>query len=473
MSRQTFKQLAYKSVDDFIFGKSVKPVIMKNGMVIGGGMVYPELNMTLPMMTIREDTMPKVLKQYKQMATGACEKAVELAAPGVVLEIELLPPCTAHPAWGIAVNQVVADVLREFEAKHGLKGLLRITPVDIREGDDLEHMFHGSHWARLMECFRGSADVARDMSFLSIESVGGKNLHDDALMMCDLPKILFSLGTVACKDMGVLWDEIVKIAGETNTVAAGDTACGFANTAMVLANRQLIPRTFAAVDRVMTAVRTMVAVECGAEGPDKDCGYEGVYLKAITGTPISMEGRTSACAHSSTVGNIVGAACDLWSNESVENVRLLGGMAPTVYMEQLVYDCRMMNTATELGQAQNLREIFVQSDRKLDPHAYIMDPQVVFDIAAQIIKGKDHFERTKIAAQATIESLRKAYQANELDLADRDAKYLDIMEMQLESMPNDQEAFNADMIKNNTTEKFDPAKYDLTTGCPKTLSSAS
>ncbi len=461
MARQTFNELAYTNLDDFVFGKSKKPVAMKNGMVIGGGLVYPELNMTLPMMTIREDTMPKVLKQYKEMVTGACEKAVELHAPGVVMEIELLPPCTMVPQWGVDVNRVVSDVLREFEATKGLKGLLRITPVDIREGEDLEHMFHGSHWDRVMECFRGSGEAATEMGFLAIESIGGKHLHDDALMMCDLPKIVFSLAGVACKDMGILWDEIVKIAKETKTVASGDTACGFANTAMVLANRNLIPRTFAAVDRVMNAVRTMVAIECGAQGPDKDCGYEGVYMKAITGTPISMEGRTSACAHSATVGNIVGGMCDLWSNESVENVRLLAGMAPTVYMEHLLYDCRMMNTATEMGLANTLRDIFIKSDRKLDPHAHIMDPKVVLEIASQIVKGKGYFERIKIAGFATIQSMRNAYQAKELDISDRDVKYLDIMEAQLESIPKDQEAFYADMLKNNTTEKFDPKTYDL------------
>ncbi len=461
MTRQIFNKLAYTSLNDFVFGKSKKPVAMKNGMVIGGGAVYPELNMTLPMMTIKEEMMPKVLKQYREMVTGACEKAVELEAPGIVIEIELLPPCTMVPKWGVDVNRAVAEVLKEFEAREGLKSLLRITPVDIREGDDLVHMFHGSHWDRVMECFQGSAEAAKDIALLSIESIGGKHLHDDALMMCDLPKILFSLAVVACKDMGVLWEGIVDIANQTGAVPAGDTACGFANTAMVLANRNLIPRTFAAVDRVMNAVRTMVAIECGATGPDKDCGYEGVYMKAITGTPISMEGRTSACAHSATVGNIVGAVCDLWSNESVENVRLLGGMAPTVYMEQLIYDCRMMNAATEMGQAATLRDIFVKSDRQLDPHAHIMDPKVVLEIAAEIVKGKDHYERIMLAARATIASLRKAYQAKELNLSGRDAKYLDLMDAQLDAIPNDREAFIDGMIKNNTTVKFDPKVYDL------------
>lgn len=461
MARQTFNSLAYTSVDDFIFGSAKKPVKFNNGMVIGGGDVYPELNMTLPMMTIKEETLPKVLKQYKEMVTGACEKAVELESNGIVIEIELLPPCTWVPKWGIAVNQTVADVLKEYDAKHGLKGLLRITPVDIREGDDLEHMFHGSHWDRVMETFKGSAEAAGDISMLAIESIGGKHLHDDALMMCDLPKIVFSLAGPGCKDMGVLWDGIVKVAKETGTVAAGDTACGFANTAMVLANRNMIPRTFAAVDRVMNTIRTMVAIECGAVGPDKDCGYEGVYEKAITGTPISMEGRTSACAHSSTVGNIVGAVCDLWSNESVENVRLLGGMAPTVYMEQLIYDARMFNAATKLGKARELQNILVESDRKLDPHAYIMDPKVVLEISAEIIKGKGYLERIKFAGYATIQSMKKAYEAKELNLAARDAKYLDLMEAQLDSIPNDEEKFFADQIKNNTTEKFDPKTYDM------------
>ena len=230
---------------------------------------------------------------------------------------------------------------------------------------------------------------------------------------------------------------------------------------MVLANRGLIPKTFAAVDRVMCAVRTMVAIEAGAVGPDKDCGYEGVYMKAITGTPISMEGRTSACAQSSTVGNIVGAMCDFWSNESVENVRLLGGMAPTVYTEQLIYDCRMMNTAKKLGKAKDLQEIFVASDVALDPHAYILDPKVVIEISKKIVAAKGHFARTKVAGLATIEALRNGYKAGKLALADRDAAYLDMMEDTLNNTTDDVEKFTADMIKNNTSEKFVAAQYDL------------
>lgn len=458
MSKIKFDEVCYKNIDEFVYGYAKKPVAFKNGMVIGGGTVYPELNVTLPPMTINESTMRKVITQYKDMISGACAKAVELSSPGVIIEIELLPPNTFNPQWGIDVAKIVKETMREYESR-GLKSLLRITPVDIREGRDLKHMFHGEHWDKVMETFQGCAEVGSDM--LAIESVGGKNLHDDAVMNCDLSKALFALGVVGAKDMEVLWDSIVKIANETGTVASGDTACGFGNTSMVMAEKQFIPRVFAAVDRVMCAVRTMVAVECGATGPDKDCAYEGVYTKAITGTSLSMEGRTSACAHSSSVGNIVGALCDCWSNESVENQRMLGGMAPTVYMEQLIYDCRLFNTFTAQGKALDYRDAMVASDSRLDPQAYILSPRVVLDISEQIVKGKTTFERTKIAAAAAIEALDKGIAAGELNITNREMKFMDIMKRQLETVPDDEAKYTAEMIKNNTTEKFDPKKYDM------------
>ncbi|WP_066638712.1 methyltransferase MtaB domain-containing protein [Desulfolucanica intricata] len=459
MARTFFTELSYNSLEDLVYGYAKKPIKCENGMVIGGGTIYPEVNFTLPSMAINESTMSKVLAQYKEMITGVCEKAKELQVPGMLVEIELLPPCTFNPQWGIDVTKVVKEVMMEYYTKYNLKSLLRMTPVDIREGKDLKHMYHGEHWEKLMETFKGCGEAGAD--FLAVESVGGKNLHDDAVMNCDLPKALFALGVIGTKDMGILWDNIVKIAAETNSMPSGDTACGFANTSMVLANKNFIPKVFAAIDRVLSAVRTMVAVECGAIGPDKDCGYEGVYLKTITGTPISMEGKSSACAHSSTVGNIAAALADCWSNESVENVRLLGGMAPTVTFENLVYDCRLMNAATAKGKAKDLRDLLVDSDRAFDPQAYVLDPKVVLEISKKIIQGKTHFERAKIAVAATIEELRNASKSEELVLADREVRYLDILEQQLSSVPDDEAKFTEMMIKNNTTDKFDPAKYDM------------
>lgn len=454
-----FTDVIYKSLDELIYGFAKKPVHLKNGMVIGGGTVYPEINFTLPPMLISQETMPKVKAQYEEMLHGICSRAHELNVPGLLVELELLPPCTFNPEWGIEITKVIKDIMLEYDSKFGLKSALRLTPVDIREGKQLTHMYHGDHWDNLMATFQGGAEVGAD--FLAIESVGGKSLHDEAVMNCDLPKALFSLGVVGTHDMTILWDNIVKIAKKTNSLPSGDTACGFANTSMVMAGKNFIPKVFAAIDRVMCAVRTLVAVERGAVGPDKDCGYEGVYLKAITGTPISMEGKSSACAHLSTVGNIAAALADCWSNESVANIRLLGGMAPTVSLENIAYDCRLMNVATARGKALDLRDMLAESDRQFDPQAYILDPTVVLKLSRKIVKGKSHFEQTKIAASATLEELRDAYKAGALQLSEREVRYLDIFVEQLNSIPDSKTEFQQEIVKNTTKDKFDPAKYNL------------
>jgi methanol--5-hydroxybenzimidazolylcobamide Co-methyltransferase len=360
----TFTKTAYQNISDFIYGKSLYPVKLKNGMAIGGGTVYPEINFTLPTMLITKETMPEVISHFRNIITGICQRANELYVTGFVAEIETLPPMTENPEWGIEVCKIVVDIIKENEAKHGVKGSVRITPNDIREGYDLEHMWRGRHWEAIMATFEGCARAGAD--FLAIESVGGKEVHDEATMYCDISKSIFALSVLGCADMNRLWTEIVSIADRTGTIASGDTACGFGNTAMVLADKHYIPRVFAAAVRVISAVRSLVAIECGAKGPHKDCGYEGVYVKAITGTPISTEGRTAACAHLSPVGNVAACVADIWSNESIQNIKLLGGMAPTVAFEQLVYDCRLMNTASEKGAetAVLLRDLHADSDSK-------------------------------------------------------------------------------------------------------------
>ena len=461
MAKKIFHHLAYNSLDEFIYGSSKYPVTCKNGLVIGGGQIMPELNFTLPQMLITSETMPEVLSQYKSMIEDACKRAKELYAPGFVVEIELLPPTTYHPEWGIDITKTVREVMFDYEAKHGLKSVLRITPVDIREDRESIHMWRGKHWEAVMRTFEGCAKEGAD--FLAIESIGGKDVHDDAVMFCEINKSLFALGVLGARDMSKLWSSIVDIAGRTGSIASGDTACGFANTAMVLADRGYVPKVFSAVVRVMSAVRSLVALEEGAVGPHKDCGYEGAYVKAITGTPISMEGKSSACAHLSPLGNIAAAVADLWSNESIQNIKLLGGMAPTVSMEQLIYDCRLMNEATARGSEQTLlmRDLLTDSDSRFDPQAYVLRPDVVMNISREIVKENGCYKRTKRAAFAAIEELRKAVAGNKVLILERELIWLDTMEKQLIAIPEDEQEFIDQMIEENESEKFVPSKYDL------------
>lgn len=454
-----FTETAYTNLDDFLYARAKYPVALKNGLVIGGGTLYPEINFTLPPMSIEDGTMPEVLRQYSEIIMGVCERARDLYAPGFVAEIETLPPMTFHPEWGEQVCKIVVDITKEYAEKFGVRSAVRITPNDIREGSGLVHMWHGSHWDQMLETFERCALTGAD--FLAIESVGGKETHDEAVLCCDLPKSIFALSILGCMDMRRLWTEIVKISERTGTIASGDTACGFANTAMVLADRRYIPKVFAATVRVVSAVRSLAAIERGAKGPHKDCGYEGVYIKAITGTPIAMEGRTSACAHLSPVGNVAMCVADLWSNESVQNIKLLGGMAPTVAFEQLVYDCRLMNAASARGEAaaRLLRDLHADSDSFLDPQAYVLRPDVVLEIAKGIVAQRGDYARAKKAAALALEAMEKAHAEGRLQLDEKELQWLDRLTGEVEDMPQSEKEFIEAMLP--LCEKLDPRKYGM------------
>lgn len=235
-------------------------------------------------------------------------------------------------------------------------------------------------------------------------------------MFGDLKGIIASMGILSCRDMAWLWKNISEIAEEYQCISGGDTACGFSNTAMQLAGQGMLPNVLAAIDRAASAPRSLVAYEYGAVGPSKDCAYEGPIIKAITGYPISMEGKSSACAHFSPLGNIAGDLADLWSNESVQNVRLLSGNAPEVFLEILAYDCRLYNTALEENNPHQLRDWMVKSDLGLNVQALMLEPTVVIDIAEAIVKEDDGYCRTIAAVQKAFEAIDRAISDDSIKL---------------------------------------------------------
>jgi methanol--5-hydroxybenzimidazolylcobamide Co-methyltransferase len=286
----------------------------------------------------------------------------------------------------------------------------------------------------MLRAFELNADAGADI--LSIESTGGKEVFDRAILAADMDGIAYALGVLAPQDMFHLWTHIVDIARRHDIVPGGDTACGFGNTAMQLAHQKMLPRVLAAVIRPMTAPRSLVAITAGARGPLKDCGYENPILKALTGVPISMEGKTSACAHSSPLGNIASAMCDLWSNESVQNVRLLSGYAPEVLTEMLIYDARLLNAATEAGQARMLRDLLTRSDRDLDPQALMLDPEVVYGAAERIRSaGADPYDQMREMALYGVEVVSKALAEGRLRLSAGELRYLARIEEAVQGLP--------------------------------------
>jgi methanol---5-hydroxybenzimidazolylcobamide Co-methyltransferase len=456
-----YQSLAIKDSSALVFGSAPKPLTTRSGMVIGGGRVYPELNFTLPTMEITAATMPRVLRHYEEIIEGALLRAMELESDGVVIEFETLPPMTEHPEWGLSIVRVLLKGMEKYENSHGLKSVLRVTPNDNREFVRPPQMRDGYYFDRMLQLFESAA--AEGAELLSIESVGGKELHDDALVSGDIAAVIFSLCSLGVRDMRYLWSTIHEITARHGVHAAGDTACGFGNTAMVLAEQKMIPRTFAAVVRAVTAVRSLVAYECGAVGPGKDCGYENPYLKAITGFPMAMEGKASACAHLSPLGNIAAATCDTWSNESVQNIKLLGGMAPTCSMEQLIYDCRLMNEAIKDGKdgVATYQRWTVRSDAGLDPQAYILTPHNVIRIASAIVGAENHYRAGCAAALEAVAILREGMQSGCLHILEREIDWLDRIEDSVGELPTSEDDFIADQLALADEEKFSAAEYGL------------
>jgi methanol--5-hydroxybenzimidazolylcobamide Co-methyltransferase len=229
---------------------------------------------------------------------------------------------------------------------------------------------------------------------------------------------------------------------------------------MQLAHQKMLPEVLAAVERAMGAARSLVAFEHGAVGPSKDCAYEGPVLKAITGCPISMEGKSASCAHFSPIGNIAAAVCDLWSNESVQNVRLLSGSAPEAFTESLIYDCRLMNAAAARGGADSMRDWLTASDEWLSPQSAVLSPQATCRIAESIVSRDGYYERTLAAAETAIAILQEGAAAGRLSLSKKEAQWLGRIDTALRSLPEDEGELLAEM-KGTYGELFRPESYGL------------
>jgi len=458
----TYSTLAVPSPDDLIYGRAPRPVHCGYDLDIGAGMVFPEVNFTLPTITIDQENWSAVVANYEEMAKHILRRAVALSTPGIVLEFELLPAMTETPEWGAEITVLLHRHLEEAHRKYGLKCALRVTPTDIRDQSKPPILRSGGPWEKLKRSFE--LTIAAGADIVSIESVGGKEVHDQGLMYGDIPAIVFALGVLAPRDVAWLWDNISTLCrAGGGCVPGGDTACGFANTAMQLAHQKMLPEVLAAVVRAMSAVRSLAAFEHGAIGPSKDCAYEGPVIKAITGCPISMEGKSATCAHFSPVGNIAAAMCDLWSNESVQNVRLLAGSAPEAYTETLAYDCRLMNTATARHQALMLRDCLVDSDEWLSPQAAVLSPQATCRIAEAIVGASGYYRRTVAAGLAAVGILRAGIAGSQLKLGKKELQWLDRLERELSGLPENEEDLLRD-ISSEHGKLFDRSSYGLPTG---------
>jgi methanol--5-hydroxybenzimidazolylcobamide Co-methyltransferase len=450
-------RMAYGHYGDMIFGTAPHPVETKGGLLLGGGYVFPEM-VPHPRPGSEKD-LKSLLREFQRANEDVLERCIVVGIPAIVIENEHVFQMTHTPGWGRDIAAQTREQITEYESKYGLQAAYRATVADIRRPEMVD-MRDSDQTRKVLEAFEACAPHA---DIISIESMGGKEVFDHCIIRNDVTGILFAQAVLGGRDMAWLWPRIVEIARKHDCIPGGDTDCARSNTAMFMAGGFIskdVPHTLAALSRAIGAGRSLVAYECGATGPGKDCAYENPIVKAVTGIPISVTGKTSACAHMDLCGNLMAAVCDLWSNEAVEYHAMFGGSTAAVFTEILGYDVAAMNSAVQLGYQAEYQACLVHSDRYRSPQSYILCPDNVWAIGKALVGNNESLYARGRAAALTCGELILG--DPELQMTAFEKESLQTYMKELETLPDREEDFiDLCLKKYGGVKGFRPGSYGL------------
>jgi len=444
MAATRYTKMAYSSADEMVFGTAKSPVSYGFGIKVGAGRVIPELNYAPRPGSERDPARLK--KEYvNYISKDVLDRAITIGLPDVQLETEWVSQM-GNPKMSIGVVEGQKEICEKYHEEYGLNCAVRHTPPDQREAEEgLRTGMKGAH--AYPEALFQAAEVACEngADVLSCETMGGKEIADYATTNGDITAFLFGIGYLGSIDMEYVWSEFVNIAKKHKCVAGGDTNCAGANTAMFMAGGYLdndVQRTYSAVTRAIASARSLVAWECGAAGPDKDCGYEGPILKAIAGKPTAQEGKNCQCAHCDLQGNLIASVCDLWSNESVEYHPEFGGTSVQCWLGSLGYEVALMNTAIATGQEKTLRDLYMITDRARGPEGHILAYDNAYKIGQAIAaEGNNIYLRSKAAGLTAAKILKADYDAKEIAFTKKQLDVLNNIIKDLSALPDDEDKF--------------------------------
>ena len=461
MSRKYYTKMETEDVDDMVFGQTKNPVKMGLDQVVGDGEVIP--NIKVAPAEGSETSIDGLVATCKNIAFAACERAAGIGLPAIQIEQEHVQQQSISEEASARTTAVQWEQLEELHEKYGTAVSLMSTVADMREE---ENGLRGSELDQAMDAsFEACAENGASM--LCVETGGGKVVSDYGISRGDVRAILYGIGVLGSIDMAYMWPKIVDIAKKNNIVAGGDTDCAQANTAMFLAGAltsKNVSHTIAAVARAIAGARSLVAIECGATGPTKDCGYENPIVKSIASVPICAEGKNATCAHSDLMGNLAAAVCDVWSNESVYNREEMGGPTPGVWLQSLGYECALMNTATQIGTNKELRDTYTLADKYRDPQGVILAYDNAYKIGEAIVAdGEDIYLRSRNAALKACELINEAVEEKRILLTRFERDTLDSTQKTYEQLPDDQAKFVKTCIKRygRKVKEHDPSQYEL------------
>ncbi len=460
--------MAYDCADDMVFGFSQQPLSYGCGLKVGAGYVVPEVNYAPRPGTEKEPA--KLKKEYVDyISKDILNRFVTAGFPNVQMETEWVSQMNQEALCAPVVSGQ-KEICEKFHAEYGINCAVRQTIPDQREADEglrPETDVPGGHGyaTKLFECAEFACENGADV--FSVESVGGKEFADYAVTNGDVVAFLFGVGYLGAIDMSYIWQEFVDICKKHKTIPGGDTNCSGANVSMFMAGGYLdndVQKTFSAVTRCISAARTLAACEAGAVGPDKDCGYEGPIVKSITGKPTAQEGKNCQCAHCDLQGNLIAQCCDLWSNESVEYHPEFGGTSVQCWGGSLGYEASLMNTAIQLKQEKNLRDMYMYSDRFRGPEAYVLAYDHAYQVGQAIAEcGNDLYLRAKAAGLTGAKIIKAGYDAKELALTNKQLDVLTDMIKKMEALPDDADKFTEYCTKEfkDAVPRYNPKNYGL------------
>lgn len=458
-----YTKMEYNSPEEMIFGHAKYPVKGPWDIEIGAGYVVPAIKVAPGEGT--EKSKESITTECANIARSAAARAVDVGLPSFMVEQEHISQQTNNPEWTGSCVQAQAEVLEKYYDEYGVKIALQATPADIRDEEKGSEFRTSDQYNKVIESIEQSAE--NGATIIGIETTGGKSVSDYGISRGDIKAILFGIGVLGSIDMEYMWTEISKICNKHNVICGGDTNCSQSNTAMFLAGGLTdkdCSHTLAAITRAIGAANSLVAVEAGATGPLKDCGYENPIIKSITGVPITTEGKNAVCAHSDLMGNLIAGITDVWSNESVYHREEMGGTTPQVWLQATGFEASLMNTAIETDQAEILRDLYTLTDKYRDPQALILAYDNAYRIGEAIIEyADDPYKRSIAAALEAGKIINEAIDNKKMQLTRFERDTLDNTIKTLEGLPDDSEKFTKQCIRRykRKVPDFDPKNYEL------------